>query len=364
MLVTDIPIKFTLPFAENATAGFRRTIPVTSPDPTVASQSLGFPPDTGTPIGSGGTPPNIQDENGAMWQATGWDRWFSAGGPIIFDPVASAAWGGYPLGAIVASAATLGVWWYSTVDGNTTNPDLSGAGWIQLAFLGGVTGDIKPRADTNPQPGWALMNATTIGNASSNATQRANADTFNLFVYLWANFSNAQCPVLTSGGAPSTRGVSAAADFAANKQITVLDVRGTGLIGVDTMLGAGTARLAGVPIAFGGTTIPGSGFGENLHALILAELAAHGHGVNDPGHAHGVSDPTHAHSVGIQALAISINPGITPTMFQGGATGTGAAATGISIQGAFTGISIQSAGSNTAHNTVHFSMGVYWWMKL
>src|SRR6478609_1928125 len=63
--------------------------------------------------------------------------------------------------------------------------------------------------------GWLIEDGKTIGNAASGATGRANADTVDLFTHLWTQFTNTELPIQTSAGAASTRGGSAAADFAA-----------------------------------------------------------------------------------------------------------------------------------------------------
>jgi hypothetical protein len=77
--------------------------------------------------------------------------------------------------------------------------------------------------------GWVRANARTIGSSSSGATERANADTETLFLFLWNNFSDTRAPV--SGG----RGGSAAADWAANKTIGTIDMRGRAAFGGDDM---------------------------------------------------------------------------------------------------------------------------------
>lgn len=78
---------------------------------------------------------------------------------------------------------------------------------------------------TTAPSGWVKGNGGTIGNASSGATTRANADTVDLFTLFWEQFSNTVLPIQTSAGAASTRGASAAADFAANKRLPVFDLR-------------------------------------------------------------------------------------------------------------------------------------------
>ena len=215
--------------------------------------------------------------------------------------------------------------------------------------LAGVftTGGFQWRPTSESLAGWVVANATTIGNASSNATQLASALASNLFNWHWNNFSNTQCPVFTSAGAPTTRGVSASADFAANKAIQVYDKRGKGSIGVDTMGGGTTTRLTGVPVTSGNATTPGSVLGENLHVLLVSELALHNHTL---------TDPTHFHSVGNQS---------STTISTGGGAGAGVATTaGGSTGSKATGITLASAGSDAAHNTVELSDTGYWYIKL
>lgn len=78
---------------------------------------------------------------------------------------------------------------------------------------------------TSAPTGWVVGNGGTIGSASSGATTRANADCEALFTLFWNTFDNSTLPIQTSGGAPSTRGASAAADWAANKRLTIFDLR-------------------------------------------------------------------------------------------------------------------------------------------
>jgi len=109
-----------------------------------------------------------------------------------------------------------------------------------------ATGDIKFRLTSETLSGWVFLNGQTIGSATSGATGRANADTQNLFVYLWTNCSNAHCPVV--GG----RGSSAIADFQANKQITLLDLRDRMPVGRDCMGNTCAGGLLASNISSGG----------------------------------------------------------------------------------------------------------------
>jgi len=87
------------------------------------------------------------------------------------------------------------------------------------------TGDVKISLKTVADTGWVLMNDLTIGDASSGATGRANADTSALFALLWANIADQWAPVSTG------RGASAVADFAAHKTLALPKTLGRALAG-------------------------------------------------------------------------------------------------------------------------------------
>src|ERR1019366_10052358 len=105
--------------------------------PFAASQSLGFPPATSVQPGAGGQAPNIADINGGLNYETLWSQWQQAGGPVGYDATFSTAIGGYPIGAVI-SAASLGGFWLSTADNNTSNPDTGGANWTALSVIHGI----------------------------------------------------------------------------------------------------------------------------------------------------------------------------------------------------------------------------------
>lgn len=73
--------------------------------------------------------------------------------------------------------------------------------------------------------GWLISNGSTIGSASSGATLRANADVEALFTHLWTTYDNTELVIQNSSGTGTTRGASAAADFAANKRMPTHDLR-------------------------------------------------------------------------------------------------------------------------------------------
>lgn len=212
-----------------------------------------------------------------------------------------------------------------------TAANSAAGGWLLLnpTLSAFTTGDVKTTFKVTADAGWVMMNDGSIGNVTSSATTRANADTLPLFTLLYNNI--ATLIVQDSAGTPVGRGANAAADYAANRRLVIPAVLGRALAGAGVGSGL-TSRVLG-------TTV-----GEETHILTTTELAAHAHGVTDPTHNH--PDPGHLHG-GV------IVPGSQNT--SGGLQGidignTAAAVTG--IQAAATGISIQSTGSGSGHNTM------------
>lgn len=245
---------------------------------------------------------------------------------------------------ILVNSVALGTWNLTRSDGTALNPydvvaneiftaTYDGTEFQLQKSLKGNTGDIAWALAGTSKAGYVPLNGQTIGNAASSATGRANADCAQLFAFLWNNFSNTLCPV--SGG----RTASAAADFAANKTITLPDTQCKALIGVDGMGGASaTSRLTGVPVTAGAAATPGSTLGEALHTLIAAELAAHNHSTTESPHVHG----------GGQASVQNEQTG-TPASAVGWASAAGNTAS------ASTGLTVNNNGSGTAHDNTQLS---------
>ncbi len=165
MQSSDVPAKTPIPFGASATGSYIRAVPQTTADPAAASFDLGFPAQTFTDEGAGGTPPDGRDFNGILNFLSAWARWQSAGAPVIYDSAFQTAISGYPRGAVVASAATLGIFWLSTAENNVTNPDTGGAGWRRFALAGGLIGYrvISASATYTPTPGTASVEVIAIG---------------------------------------------------------------------------------------------------------------------------------------------------------------------------------------------------------
>lgn len=101
------------------------------------------------------------------------------------------------------------------------------------------TGDIKFRPYIGALTGWVRANGRTIGSGASGATERANADTQDLFEFMWNTYSNSICAV--SGG----RGATATADFNANKTLTLYSMQGRAPFGFDDMGGTAAGVISG-----------------------------------------------------------------------------------------------------------------------
>lgn len=216
------------------------------------------------------------------------------------------------------------------------------------------TGDCLWLPAQGTRSGWVRANGRTIGSSTSGASERANADVSSLYVYLWTNYSNTVCPVSTG------RGASAAADFAANKTITLLDMRGYVPGGLDDMGNSAASRYANVPVVSGDTITAASVLGEATHALTAAEHASHDHDVylNDPGHAHTVpfSNGNTAGGSGSGLAVLNSN------------TSTSTVTTGIQVRSASAGGGTQNKtntqGSGTAHNNVQKTILGSFYLKL
>lgn len=210
-----------------------------------------------------------------------------------------------------------------------------------VAIVGIPTGVILPYGATTAPTGWVRCNARTIGNASSSATERDNADTENLFTFLWTNYSDSVCAV--SGG----RGASAAADYAANKTIALPDIRGRGLFGLDDMGNSAAGRLAGATID---QTTNGAAGGADTVTLVEANLPAHTHAAGTL-----AANPAgqHSHAVNPDSgtiLAVGAASGNrTTTGASGGNSGTTGASTDLVANHTHTiSGSTASTGSGTA----------------
>jgi microcystin-dependent protein len=128
------------------------------------------------------------------------------------------------------------------------------------------TGDVKLTLKIAADAGWLMCDDSSIGNTGSGASH-AGAQFQNLFTLLWNNVTDTWAPV--NGG----RGVSATADWTANKRIALTQMLGR-------TLGFAGNGVSLTPRPLGATT------GEETHLLTTPEMPSHGHPLTDPGHHH------------------------------------------------------------------------------
>jgi microcystin-dependent protein len=194
-----------------------------------------------------------------------------------------------------------------------------------------ITRDIKVRFDDQPLAGYVRLNGRTIGSATSGATERANADTQSLFTELWP-FSN----IALVGG----KGGSAAADWAANKGLTLPDCAGRLIGGRDDMGNGAQSRITSVNAGVDPTVV-GAVAGEEKHRLSKTELPVLGLTAN-------VTDPGHNHALVNATLVVH------PMSGNDGGTGTGLGHNDITVSNAPTGITvaIPEVGGGNPHNNL------------
>lgn len=168
------------------------------------------------------------------------------------------------------------------------------------------TGVSYPYFGTTAPTGYVMASGRTIGSAASGGTERANADTEDLYVLLWDSMTDTEAPV--SGG----RGASAAADFAANKTLQLPDFRDRSFLGKGDMGGSSAARVTSAVTGLNTATL-GAGGGVQAHTLTAAESGL----------------PSHAHTVAASAggggatpcISANIDVNIAPTAFASSSVG-------------------------------------------
>ena len=127
-----------------------------------------------------------------------------------------------------------------------------------------ATGDIKAKYGTGNLTGFVRLNGRSIGSATSGASERANADAQSLFEYLW----QADSALAVSTG----RGISANADWVANKNITLPDFRSRALAGLADMGNSDNALLAGLTFTRGTPTSLGALLGATKITIAKTNL--------------------------------------------------------------------------------------------
>jgi len=116
------------------------------------------------------------------------------------------------------------------------------------------TGDLRTSLNSFAPFGWVAANDGTIGTKASNATSRANADTWPLYNLIWNAVSNTYAPLQNSAGTPIARGGSAYADFTANNRLSLTKALGRSLCSAGSGSGL-TSRQLGEVVGTGNGTV-------------------------------------------------------------------------------------------------------------
>lgn len=178
---SDLPLRFKIPWGASA-GGSYITYPV--PDASqiginngAASFTDGFPPNTFIPLASGGAGPKGTDFNGVIKQITAGLQWGQAGGAAKYNSAFSAAIGGYPKGATLQDSTDPHIYYVSTAENNTTNPESGGANWdrFQLGNAALLLADSAPGTRNFTMPagntkGIAFLSGGGGGGAGENAS--------------------------------------------------------------------------------------------------------------------------------------------------------------------------------------------------
>lgn len=189
--------------------------------------------------------------------------------------------------------------------------------------------------------GWVICNTTTIGSASSGASQRANPDCQALYYHLWG------LGFVPTGG----RGASAAADWSANKPIPTPDMRGNVRAGLDGMGTTAAGRLTSTTITGGADTAGNSGGAQTI-TLTSAQMPSHIHGAT----ADVAGDHYHPDVGGVAGPFTG--GGVIVAQSNSGSHNTGNAGSHTHT------ITVAATGGGGAHNNVQPTMVVTVYIKL
>ena len=194
-----------------------------------------------------------------------------------------------------------------------------------VGILGGAeTGDVKYTFKTTASSGWLLVAAAgSIGDATSSATLRANADTLPLYTVIYNACSDTLAPV--AGG----RGANAAADFAAHKAMAIPQLVGRSPVTAGAAAGVTTLKTLGTL------------YGEENTTLTSAQIPAHTH-------PNSLNDPTHVH-FSSQFFTQAGPSGVGG----GGAFGTNTSANTVASATGMTITNAANTGGGGSHNTIH-----------
>jgi hypothetical protein len=158
MILANAPAPVPLPWASSAPGTLITSIAVTSSvGGTTPSWQQGWTSPFALPGGSGGVPPSIQVENTLENFLSAGLQYEQMGGGTFFNSTLATNMGGYPQGAVVQSASTLGLFWLNQVDNNSNNPDVYSTGWQPIGSMSRTTDGSGNYKYTWPLQGGGLL---------------------------------------------------------------------------------------------------------------------------------------------------------------------------------------------------------------
>lgn len=160
------------PLPGNKTAPMPETPPVT---PNAASIQSGFPAIVMTNENAGGKPPLGPDMNGLWFLVSSHTLYVECGQTYKYNNNLATAIGGYAAGTILGMTDNLGLW-LNLVDGNTSDPDAGGAGWVPQEVYGfrnvDVTGGTVNLSAAQSKYGVIVLNGILTSNLIVNFPTR------------------------------------------------------------------------------------------------------------------------------------------------------------------------------------------------
>jgi len=132
------------------------------------------------------------------------------------------------------------------------------------------TGIVCPYYGNTAPSGWVIADGSTVGSTSSSAVNASDTN-ISLFFHLWNTFSNAEAPVAEG------RGASASVDWNADKSITLPDLRGRTIFGIETDTDNSTNRIIATEVTTGDNASVSSTGGSSTVELTKDDIPAHQH---------------------------------------------------------------------------------------
>lgn len=154
---------------------------ITNPIPEAPTGTLaasiqgGFPAVTMTDVQAGGKPPLGQDQNGFLFLISSHTMWVECGQLYLYNSDLATAIDGYLAGTVLGMSDGTGMWLNRT-NGNTTDPDAGGAGWVPMAAYGraavtGLTGGTVNLTAAQSKYGVIVLTGALTSNLTINFPQ-------------------------------------------------------------------------------------------------------------------------------------------------------------------------------------------------